>query len=349
MTGPRAVVVSLEDWDDVWRRNQHLAHRLVSLGYVRELVFIQPPRKRTQAEWSPEPGIRVISPPLHVRPALGGFRLSAFWLRRHWCEPDDFLWINNAPLGRWLPLAVSCHDVTDDWRESAQGWATRRRLIRAEDRLARTSTTIVCSDVLQQRWLERYGLRPAVVPNAVDQRTFDAAPVHELPRPGTHVGYVGTLHESRLDVDLVLEVAGLPVVDQLHLVGPVHLSPDTQARLASHPSIRVHGPVPATEVPSWLKAFDVLLLPHLVSPFTLSLDAIKAHEYLATDRPVVATATSGFQSLQAEALSVVPAQDFASAVEAAIGTRPRERRPVVDWNDRVHAFADAAGLSRQPR
>src|SRR4051794_13181470 len=36
----RVVLLSLDPWDEVWRRNQHLAVRLVRLGLVESLVFV---------------------------------------------------------------------------------------------------------------------------------------------------------------------------------------------------------------------------------------------------------------------------------------------------------------------
>jgi glycosyltransferase involved in cell wall biosynthesis len=111
-------------------------------------------------------------------------------------------------------------------------------------------------------------------------------------------------------------------------------------RLLSNPKIRFHGSVPAAEVPSWLTAFDVLISPHLVSEFTLSLDAIKAYEYLATSLPVVATPTSGFQNLSVPGL-LVESDVFVNAVTWATGMRETFRRQVPDWDDRAREFATA--------
>jgi hypothetical protein len=100
-----------------------------------------------------------------------------------------------------------------------------------------------------------------------------------------------------------------------------------------------------------MKAMDVLISPHLVNDFTLSLDAIKAHEYAASGRPVVATATSGFRS--AGQTTVVPATGFAEEVIGSI------QRPTPDltalpaqrgqsWADRAEEFWSSA-RSADPR
>lgn len=98
--------------------------------------------------------------------------------------------------------------------------------------------------------------------------------------------------------------------------------------------------MPAPEVPSWLVAFDVLICPHVVTDFTLSLDAIKAYEYLATARPVVATPTSGFQELNAPGLYV--SEDvFPDLVREAAAKNGSFRRDVPDWDDRAVEFGAA--------
>ncbi len=151
---------------------------------------------------------------------------------------------------------------------------------------------------------------------------------------------MGTLHESRLDIDLVLRTVAAVPSGRVHLVGPDCLTEGARSRLTSHPRITLHGSVPAQEVPSWLLAFDVLICPHVVTEFTLSLDAIKAYEYLATPRPVVATPTSGFQELSAPGL-YVSKDDFPDVVREAAERNDTFRRNVPDWDDRAREFAAA--------
>jgi glycosyltransferase involved in cell wall biosynthesis len=84
---------------------------------------------------------------------------------------------------------------------------------------------------------------------------------------------------------------------------------------------------------------DALVLPHVVTDFTLSLDAIKAYEYLAAGKPIVATPTSGFQGLEAPGLSVVEAEVFVAAVAKALAGETTFSRLVPTWADRAREFA----------
>ncbi|HEY5247286.1 MAG TPA: glycosyltransferase [Dermatophilaceae bacterium] len=260
----------------------------------------------------------------------------------------DLLWINDPVLGvHSMTTAPALYDITDDWREARASNHVVRRLVRAEDRLARRAATVVCSEVLRQRWRDRYGVEAHLVHNGVDLAAHRAAIPRKLPGKVPHVGYVGTLHDERLDVDLLVRLGGDPRIGTVHLVGPDSFSAATRARLGGVPGIVLHGPVPAAEVPDWMASFDALMSPHLVTAFTLSLDAIKAYEYLASGRPVVATPTSGFQEL-AGRVRLAAAPRFADElVEALNGPNLDDGPPPASWEDRAREMtAIIEGLAR---
>ena len=341
----RAALISLEAWDEVWRRNQHFAAELVRQHFVEHLLFVEPAVSRPQSSrpFSPQPGITVHSPRLPLPKRAGGLIMLGLLLRSSLLRHVDVIWVNDPQLG------VHCshgrrhviYDVTDDWRESSVPARIRRRIIRAENLLATRSVTVVCSDVLRDRWRARYGVDPVVIKNGVDVARWNLAEAVRLEGSGPHVGYIGTLHQDRLDTGLVLELAGSRHVGTVHLVGPNALDEDSMSALADRPKIVMHGAVPAADVPKWAKAMDVLVCPHKVTRFTLSLDAIKSYEYLASGRPVVATATSGFQTLPPQqGLSVVAAEAFTAAVTAAAtsGLCPVPTEDI-SWEGRAKKFA----------
>jgi teichuronic acid biosynthesis glycosyltransferase TuaH len=335
------VLISLEFWDDVWRRNQHLASRLPALGLADHVTFVNPARWSGAAEYSPLSGVTVISPRRRIPKRLGGLRLVAASLKTRVTRHCDTLWINDPTAGAFVSGPTNVvYDVTDDWRSARRTPRERRRLVAAEDLLAVRARTIVCSEELWRRWNERYGVEAVIVKNAVDVEAIRRARPVNLGGDGPHVGYVGTLHDDRLDIPLVLKTADALSIGRVHLVGPDCLSQSARARLKSNPRICLHGSVDSRDVPSWLTAFDVLICPHVVTEFTLSLDAIKAYEYLATERPVVATPTSGFQNLAVRGL-LIETDEFANAVKRAIVRRESFRRQMPDWDDRARQFAAA--------
>jgi hypothetical protein len=150
------------------------------------------------------------------------------------------------------------------------------------------------------------------------------------------VGYVG-LYDQCLDEPLVLKTADSLPDGGVHLVGPDSQSEVTRAIPASN-AFQLLGS--ERDLPSWLISFDVLICRHLVTEFTLSLDAIKACEYLAIQPPLVATPTSGIQNPSISGL-LIETDGFANAVE--LGTRQRDtlQRQVQDGDDQARQFAAA--------
>ena len=57
---------------------------------------------------------------------------------------------------------------------------------------------------------------------------------------------------------------------RLVLVGPVSLPGDVVAELEKEPAIHLLGPRPYDQVPAYLQHADVVVIPHLVNPFTES-------------------------------------------------------------------------------
>jgi glycosyltransferase involved in cell wall biosynthesis len=339
----RAAVLSLEPWDDTWRRNQHISAELVRQGLVDELHFVEPAVRtpRTRPTRSAGHGIVVHTPTLRLPRSLGGHAELGHRLTKQ-VQGIDVLWINDPTLGvHCRPRgAQAVYDVTDDWREAGFPARIRRRIVRAEGALARRALTTVCSPNLRDRWRERYGIAPSVVLNGIDRAAWQQVRPVPLTGPGPHVGYIGTLHEHRLDLDLVLALAARPETGTVHLVGPNALGADPTARLMAA-GVAVHGPVPAAEVPGWTCAMDVLLCPHQVDPFTLSLDAIKAHEYAASGRPVVATPTSGFQLVRAPQVFVVSPDRFVDETVRVASAPPvpgADAPDVPGWDQRAREF-----------
>ena len=326
--------------------------QLLTQSLVDEVTFVEPavlpsgPRRPQREEQTLPAGLRIVRPLLPVPKRLGGLRATGMWLRATALRDADVLWVNDPSLGvhALSPRRPAVYDVTDDWRTFDFPPRIRRRLVAAEDSLAACARTVVCSDVLADRWRERYAVEAEVVRNGIDLDAFAQAVRRQLPGAAPHVGYIGTLHDMRIDVETTLAVADSPFVGTVHLVGPNALSPTSSAALGAHPKIMVHGPVPSGDVPSWTVSMDVLVCPHLINAFTESLDAIKSYEYLSAGRPVVATPTSGFQALAAPDLTSIRREDFVGAVEKAVSavTAPVQiLREEWSWAARARHFHQA--------
>lgn len=130
---------------------------------------------------------------------------------------------------------------------------------------------------------------------------------------------------------------------RLVLVGPAPLDAADAACLA-RAGVVLLGPRPHDSVPAYLQHADVLVVPHVVTPFTDSLDPIKLYEYRAAGRPVVSTPVAGFRDSGDPRVVVAAAADFPGAVARALDVARRdpasdgvgaELSEVPTWDDRV--------------
>ncbi len=143
------------------------------------------------------------------------------------CGSTTRSWRSSRRRAGWPVL----YDVTDDWLASSMSARARARLRAFEEQLLRDAdSVVVCSSDLER---SKGATRPLhLIPNAVDREHLDTPRPRPQDLPASPVAvYVGTLHEDRLDVDLVVRTATeIPEV-RFAFVGPNALSPASAARL----------------------------------------------------------------------------------------------------------------------
>jgi glycosyltransferase involved in cell wall biosynthesis len=362
--GNGIIVISLEPWDRVWRRNQHLLAGLLRDDPTLRVLVVEPGTDPLHDLRSGRPTRR--GKGLRRGPLLPGVDPDNLWLleptkllpRRldprqdeRWADAvrlaaaklrleHPALWVND-PQGALVMQRTgwsTLYDITDDWLEAKRGPETLTRLRRHEDALMdQAAAVVVCSPQLVRT---KSGRRPVtLIANAVDgETTRPTARPDDLP-VGPVAVYVGTLHADRLDVDLCVATAhAIAAAGTVVLVGPDALSPPDRDRLAAAGVVRL-GSKDRRAVPAYLQHADVLLVPHVVDSFTDSLDPIKLYEYRAVGRPVVSTPVAGFRDSTDERITVTGQAGFPAAVAAAIPATyqyPKGSDPQVPtWGDRV--------------
>ena len=304
-TASSLVVCSLEEWGTVRRRIRILVDELVSRDPTLQVLFVAPAvdvpfelgRGRASALHGPRlepvgPGVHVLRPRKWLPRSLGpaadrslGRQVAAAASSLGLVGP--LVWVNDASYARWA-LGTgwpTLYDVTDDWLLAPLAPRQVARLRADDDLLVRHSgAVVVCSPDLAR---SRGRRRPVdLIPNGVDVELFTTPQPRPAELPDAPVAvYVGTLHEERLDVDLVASLAAARPDVAVALVGPDSLGPEASARLAAVPTVHRIGPQPYDRVPGYLQHADVVVVPHLVNPFTESLDPIKAYECVAAGRP----------------------------------------------------------------
>jgi teichuronic acid biosynthesis glycosyltransferase TuaH len=367
---PSLIVCSLEPWDTVWRRNQFLVQELTDNDPSLRVLFVEPaidPLHELKAGRRPPVGRGRRLRPVADRPQIIRFqpvkllpRLLGGWADRSLARQinravgqaemvDPTLWINDLDL-TGLALGVNwpvLYDVTDDWLlASVPRRVSKARRTRESALLDRADEVVVCSRGLQNT--KGAARAVTVITNAVDAdrfRTTQPRP-RDLPRQATAV-YVGTLHEDRLDIELVCRAArALPGINFV-FVGPSALSAASTSRLAWHRNVTLLGARPYDDVPAYLQHATVLIVPHVVTSFTESLDPIKAYECLAVGRPTLATPVAGFRDL-GPGIGVATSEEFVNELRLLLDQDVDATSPVSlpTWREQADRFAQALDRAR---
>jgi len=136
-----------------------------------------------------------------------------------------------------------------------------------------------------------------------------------IPRP--IIGYCGALASNRLDQELLLHIAdNLPEMS-LVLVGP----PDgnfEKSKLHDRENVYFLGGKKPEETASYIQQFTICINPQQVNPLTVGNYPRKIDEYLATGKPVIATATDAMEMFREYACLCYTKEEYVTNIHKMI-------------------------------
>jgi teichuronic acid biosynthesis glycosyltransferase TuaH len=372
------IFVSLESWDEIWRRNQFICDGLLRRSTDTRILFVQPPfdnsyalrtRKIGKIQHTPSRIPSGYGDRLHLLTPTKWFPNSVL-LGRAWNEKHlqrqikqalrdlnwvpTHLWVNQHEAVHLLGEGIApktIYDITDDWTKFSGNQSQLEQTIKQDATLCKSSDhVIVCS---QQLFDDKSKLVDAerlhLIPNGVHINHYETVtntslPVHTLAQNWTKpvFGYTGTIHSDRVDVNLIAATAQAYPSATIAMVGPNLLEQSDQHVLDQFSNIVFTGSQPYVDLPDIMRSFDVCMVPHLVTPFTESLNPIKLWEYLAAGNPIVSTNVAGFRDFPELLFVSRTHDDFRENLSVALSadkSAANERQDVAklhSWDSRLH-------------
>ena len=196
---------------------------------------------------------------------------------------------------------VSIFYCTDEFTSlKGKPYFRSKKLIRSHERmlLKKADITLVISDTLYIA-KSPYANTIKIFPNAVDVRHFKPldeselelpAEVLKIPKP--IIGYLGGLSD-RVDIPLLNMLSAKHLEWSFVLMGRLLDKIEKSIickRFIERGNVYVLGSRPFEQLPRYLNAFNVCILPLDVNhPFNINCSPLKLYEYLATGKPIVST------------------------------------------------------------
>jgi teichuronic acid biosynthesis glycosyltransferase TuaH len=169
-----------------------------------------------------------------------------------------------------------------------------------------------------------------------------------IPRPIT--GYCGAISSMRLDENLLLHIASSLPEMSLVLVGPADSQFD-KSQLRNKPNVYFLGIKKPEQTAAYIHHFTVCINPQLVNPLTMGNYPRKIDEYLASGKPVVATATPAMEMFRDYAelcnsnddyvLNIRKMMNDAYLTSGELKNKRREFALTHNWENSVGALGDA--------
>jgi glycosyltransferase involved in cell wall biosynthesis len=322
-------------------RTRRLADALACMGH--DVTFVEMPSLKAAASrlchrnnsGRDDPGPRIVRLPpfpaflkLH---ATSPARLWVRFLRRQLAAKIPNLeravvivstpwWL---PILKDLPRGLLCYDYIDHLSVHS-GVRHARIMSDWDDELLGMSDVVTAVSETLRRSLGRR-LDPArirLVPNGVESAWLDS-PIDPIPRSvitgGVDrpiAGFIGALFEW-VDIPLLTATAAAMPDTVFALAGPTRLGVDL-APLRQFDTIRCFPAQPYDDVPRWIRAFDVCLIPFKNDIISHCADPIKLYEYLALGKPVVTSVPFGIPGDPAPMLVADGPGQFADCIRKCL-------------------------------
>lgn len=294
------LIFPVVDWYDRFQRPQQLSLELAKMGarvfyfanrFVPSLCLYEPEAREVANNvfWTKLPGS--LHPPdiyadipseLQIAAIVEGVKRirERFQIGTTLSIVEYPFW---APIARQISNTVVVYDCMDSYASFGNAGRPAREL---EPEIAAIADLVVCSSEHLRNSMSYYGRESLLVRNGVNVSHFEKRPdtLAFEPKRAT-VGYWGATAEWT-DIELLIHAARqLPDVGFV-LIGEI-MRIDV-SELAALSNVRMIGEVPYSNLPGYLHAFDVCILPYRICEYALASDPMKVWEYMSAGKPVVA-------------------------------------------------------------
>jgi len=264
-------------------------------------------------------------------------------------QESPILWINDPYkylMIKLLKPKISVYDCPDEMLFSGNG--KRKRVYgQLKKEILEQSTISFCTSKVLLEEGKMHAKNCFYVPNGVDIGSFlrekCRTPKMLAKLQGTILGVVGTFDE-RIDVELMSFVLENIRDATFVFVGPIGIN---MRDLENHPRVFLAGKRRYEEIPAFIEAFDVALIPYRLNEVTRAVYPVKLHEYLILGKPVVATSLPELEQFSDMIWVAKTKEEFLHHIRAALNESDegiRNKRIDIakanSWDERINQITE---------
>ncbi|WP_350291513.1 glycosyltransferase [uncultured Croceitalea sp.] len=200
---------------------------------------------------------------------------------------------------------------------------------RMEPQLIKKADTVVNNSILYTEYGAQYNPKSFMVGQGCDVSLFNdedrgikvPEEFQNIPKP--ILGYVGYLTSMRLDISLLEHLAKERKDWSIVLVGP---EDEDFRKSVLHEIDNVYflGGKDGSELPAYVKGFDVAMNPQLVNDWTIGNYPRKIDEYLAMGKPTLATSTKAMEMFKNHVYLASSKEEYIALAEKALSENSKE-------------------------
>ncbi|MEM7483895.1 MAG: glycosyltransferase [Bacteroidota bacterium] len=224
---------------------------------------------------------------------------------------------------------------------------------RIEPQLIEQADTVVNNSTLYAEYGSKFNPNSFMVGQGCDVSLFndekDTIPIpkefESIPEP--ILGYVGYLTSMRLDIELLEYMAKTKKNWSIVLVGPED-DDFKKSKLHGLENVFFLGSKDASELPAYVKGFDIAMNPQIVNDWTIGNYPRKIDEYLAMGKPTLATKTKAMEMFKEHVYLGSTKEEYIQLAEKALAENNseliKERIAFAKshtWENNVQAIYDA--------
>ena len=262
---------------------------------------------------------------------------------------------NMVDLVNEIPSAcLLLYHITDEYSSFDLTPTSRRRIEEKEQKMmAQVDAVIVVSQKLYEA-KRPFNANTYLVPNGVNYQAYADALADPLVPDDLQViksprlGYSGVIRD-KLNLDMLKELAQENPEWSLVFLGHSHVSKkmETWRALKAMPNVHYLGPVEWSQVPHYVKGFDVGLMPYVQDGETEHMSPLKLYDYLAAGLPIASMDIPAAREFSPYIHLADSPRHFTQAVRAALADttpeRHQARRNIAaqhTWETRVEQLSD---------